>query len=672
MVVSRGLHIARLKNILKIDAPLIFASNDQDISEASKRRIRKFFNLKDDADINLIAKELAKDGNNDLDYISYSDDGIKLRYDIEGGKGYKYYDLSQIGTGTDEDFLKNRPHFRVSLKDGTTGKDFIRKIPSEAELEVRLARQRISVNADNAMLKVLNSLEANEIEAAGFDVIETGEFREAMLEHAIKEEVAANSWMRVLGKTGAKLAIGFSATVEGAFIIIPIIVDILSRPAGPFGKFNTTYNQTMITEISPADVAAWNSNHDQQHQIAANTTVAQGQGNNTLSNVATLQYKDANDVDPQFGVQVSLNALSTPFLRLDSNQAKVDPWLDGVDENGKDRDTAVIHMEVTNLNSGDPQKDTFYQLARIQAQEMGFSSLSADDRFEKPVYSVNSIRNTTSNGTIYARNMNGSVFSATNNGLKVGNLEGLFLNSGQDVSLDVSVPATNANGVEKTGGMAVTFSAEDSNGDSAHLLAVNSVTLRNLYEHGKGNDEKHVVPSYLYSKFDSQCHIGMPAGSNCKLALAVGGNSNSKQTGKLLISDAYSKTTSIPVYLNYHMIVEPMGGATINPAAINTTFTIKIANAGKDNYQQLGIANLPDGITEVSNSCNNGLTSGQSCSITYDAGMVDQGNYNLQISGLKASANGSQPGIVKLNPQQAKAIPDSDSENFRLEVQEAN
>jgi hypothetical protein len=77
-------------------------------------------------------------------------------------------------------------------------------------------------------------------------------------------------------------------------------------------------------------------------------------------------------------------------------------------------------------------------------------------------------------------------------------------------------------------------------------------------------------------------------------------------------------------------------------------------NSSSIDYSKVELSGLPSGAKIVSNSCSNGLGSGQQCQIGYDLSGVEVGDYQVKINGIVSGASG--------------LVPEADSSDLKLTV----
>jgi len=452
-----------------------------------------------------------------------------------------------------------------------------------------------------------------------------------------KPSFLANHWGKMLTGT---VGIGIFVTIV-ALILKNMDISV-------YGKDHTDIIKSNMGVADGQEAEAWNKTHDVAHHIYANATKDSENSANNAAHAEAKFFFAGNDVSKNVGISMSLIPMSTPHKRLSTDSDE--PWVGDTSYHSNYRYDTVAELVFGPTSNAGPQQTIDYQMARVQAQEKGIAALAVDDRLDPPQVNLDKVVNSKTDQVLYANGMNGSVFAPGKLGMSVDGFDGVFLNPGEDVKLNVRIPAPSSNGDEVIGGAyAIDFNSTD---ESAIIpFPVQSKSLKAEYDGKNSNDDKHVTPTYFYSHID--CDYMSAAGKDCPLTLAVGGMDNERHNGVLTISNQASRPTEIPVHMNYRLLEKPAAVSVIpdsrRPA--DRQFSLTLGNASSEKYQSIEISGLPEGLKEVSNSCSNGIEPGKSCQVSYDAGDIspeETGNsYELQIQGKTAKQN-SRQGVVRL------------------------
>ncbi len=468
----------------------------------------------------------------------------------------------------------------------------------------------------------------------------------------------------------AEMSDNMAIAVGAALIAVPTalgaglqaLMNYLSG-TGTNGKGNYKSNMVMLSLDAPsaADAAAWNASHDAAHQIGATTLAtpinpgAANGGNTSLSQTMRFTFKNSQN-DQQLGNMISLNSISTPWLRGYTTQ---DPYIGDVSEKSANQTDALINMSVEDLTVASAVKDASnsYNIQRLA--NLGVSSLGQDLRFDAPVYKVQTIVNTKDNKVIYKAGARDGLFASRNGLVKINDIDGFALNQNQRTTLDVQIPASSLGrlkGLLKTSGPVYGqgFSAslvdDDESGARVYTPVKSDFFLQS-------NDQN--VGGFFFNKFN--CGYPTQVGSSCSFTMMIAGQSdNKKHLAKLYLADGNSKTTAVPVYVNYNLVSEPQSALINNGDASPVKILVK--NFSGSSYKQVKVSGLPTGAQLLANTdgtptCNGNLASQQVCELSYDFSQVNSGNYSLVIYGTDGSSS---------------EVPSPDSQNangFNLTIQ---
>ncbi len=448
------------------------------------------------------------------------------------------------------------------------------------------------------------------------------------------------------------------------FLFDPLFGFITGDPG--IGQFNTGVNHIRIDTVSNDDANKWNSSHDQNHQIQANTQVTNVTTNSVLQQ-SNLSFTDSS-IDKQLAVSIKLENLSNPWVRYEDyhpDSGRDDPYFGSVGKTGATHkyDAGVILTITDNQASGD-MADLNYQYEKSQLAYLGLTSLANDDRLPAPSYSVNSINNSVYGKLIYSSNR--SNLLNTKGLTKVGDSTVLVLNSGQDIKLNVSIPSTSLSTKLKDsqmygGGFEISYSSDDDESEGIDFMPIKSVSLKASLD-----SESDIIP-YLYSNFN--CSYPLAVGTKCPLDLSIGGVDDGKHhMGKLYLADANSKTTYIPVFVNYHLLSQPTRLDVDPNDPTHSNYIINVGNYGAQDYNQIVVSGLPTGASANLNGCANGLPSGTQCQIELDGlETSDPGTYSVMIYGLTTN---SLPRVSKVrNNDWQDIIPEADQESLNITVE---
>jgi hypothetical protein len=464
-----------------------------------------------------------------------------------------------------------------------------------------------------------------------------------------------------------RFASTIGVTADALALAVPFIIAACDHDS-PFGNYDTSIAEYSIVTPNSSAAAraaadAFNKSHDPTHQVHDNATIIGGAGNNSIDHTYHISY-NGKGLDKQLGIDVSLTAASTPWIRLDYNNADGakysslhDPYLgnNSVAEGKDHQHDTVMVLSIGSSNKASTLDNTEYDLMHMKMQDLGLDVAAQDTRLNAPVGVLHSIVNTQNNKVIYQQGQNGGLLKGTANGLvQVGDMQGIVLNDDQQVNLDVSIAPNNiaAAGV-KAGGMALSLDITDPDtGDSTSIMSVKSDGLKALLE-SKGDK----APTFLYNEFT--CDYPYVVGSSCPLQLMLGGKKITKRaSGKIYFANEYSSTSAgLPVFINTHLIQEK-NSAVVDPTGMSASnlFELDFKNLSSKDYTSLIINNLPQGIKAVSNTCEHGLNSMTECKIVYDASSVeDYGDSTLTIQGLyqgqsfRSDADSSDPDTVNFN-----------------------
>lgn len=399
------------------------------------------------------------------------------------------------------------------------------------------------------------------------------------------------------------------------------------------GNHTTKINMVTLDVPSDADVASWNAAHPDK-PIAANTKAsppnpddANG-GNNATSQSMRFTFKDAT-YDQQIGTAISLSSITTPWRRQGAQTE--DPFLGklhygDVHPNSGNVGDAVVNMTVSDIANVTPIKDAEYAYNSQNMANLGLSSLAQDLRYAAPVYNMQKIVNVRNNRLMYGSGMNGGLYNSSKGLVKINGIEGIVLNKGQQTTLNVQIPASSAkNGLSYGAGFGANLIEEDSSGSSTHTPVKSDLFMLN------GKNDDNTVP-YFYNKFN--CSFPTKVGDSCPFTMMVGGYDNKKHMEKLYLADGNSKTSAIPVYVNYNLVSDPVS-SSITQGVGDQSFVITLKNFSSSDYKTINVSGLPDGaiLDTTRSTCGTGLKSNETCSLVYDASQVGTGSYDMIVYG---------------------------------------
>ena len=454
-----------------------------------------------------------------------------------------------------------------------------------------------------------------------------------------EREVAENGVDEIMEFGTFKVVEGFSdATSLGlsgvvGFIAFQVATDFVTKWATPDssvqGSERTGRVVTHFEVPTSADVAAWNNAHTESSmQIDANTIVTHAESNGPNIHIDKFALTD----NPAHNISIFSKVLTSPFIRPYNNDT--DPYLGDLRNGGVDhKHDAVIQVNISD-NSVDFEKNDIND-----AQNAVYTSLGYGDAVPvlhpAPQWSVSSIQDRHTGKVVYSAKSNPHNTLYASNGLKrVGDIEGLFVMSGESVVINTTLLSDpNHPDYQYGGGMDVSYVvADDDNvsesGIDPWIDQIDSSDEESmLSKYNTDNPESSI--KYLFAKAN-QTSMSPKVGDNIPLTLVLDGMSGSKSEGHLYLADQNSKTVSIPVYLNYHLVTEPkaytvsMGDSDIYP--------LTLLNNG-NRYESISVSGLPDGTKIVNNSCSNGLDQDKQCEIDFDFSGVDMGSSDIIITG---------------------------------------
>jgi hypothetical protein len=471
----------------------------------------------------------------------------------------------------------------------------------------------------------------------------------AIDEYMVKEGTYYNGWSALeqasetlkgknLWAEANKLKVGTAAFVEFIFVNeLILFFDKLVNPDSQ-GAWTTGFNHLYFAVPSASEVASFNATHDRKMKL--NTVVT-----NIMKGPNQHKYVfDFVKGGPDSSHPVYLNAAvySGPFYR-----GKNDPYF-----NEKNLNDALVNIEISDTSKfADTNK--FADAQEQAMKETGISGF-AQNLLPGPEYSLKSVRNTETGAVLFENGVvNKLGISSSKNSISQNGISGLFLNPNQEFKLSVQVPKSSGNSGEDlvSTGLVANFTLSEESGTTYVREIHNTLMASEIDKEATESATKDMVTPYLYSGYD--CSFPTKIGDTCNLKLKVGGmNDGKKHRGHLYLAEGISRTTSIPVYLNYHLISEP------NAISISenepSTQVLQMMNSSSIDYSKVELSGLPSGAKIVSNSCSNGLGSGQQCQIGYDLSGVEVGDYQVKINGIVSGASG--------------LVPEADSSDLKLTV----
>ncbi len=132
----------------------------------------------------------------------------------------------------------------------------------------------------------------------------------------------------------------------------------------------------------------------------------------------------------------------------------------------------------------------------------------------------------------------------------------------------------------------------------------------------------------------------------------IGAMDSNKHMGKIYLADGVSRTTAIPVYLNYHLLGSYF---ELNVSDKTDPYKIDIMNTHNEAYTKISLEYksvdddsyqvVPSDIIASATTCNldGGLQPQTQCAIYFDFSKLDSDAYQFRINGIKATTKLGAP-----------------------------
>ena len=445
-----------------------------------------------------------------------------------------------------------------------------------------------------------------------------------------------------------------------AFYIVDTLIryafvwTLVSFTAGVYGSGHTLLTLKTITD---EQAEFWNKAHPDR-KIEANAVLTPVETDETKNGPTSHKYsirpKTGLGFDSQLAFNVAIDVLSEPFSRPEKVNDQ-DPAL-GKMTNDNKYDAAML---ITFSGGAQINGDTndLGDAASEAYQQAGIGSLHVG-LLPSPDYQLTKITNTKTGNALYSQgsssNSNSLIKASGWNNIQVGDIKGLAINTDQAVEMQVKIPKDEAKaqlGIKGDlygNGLVAQFIEESSEGANT----VDSV--RSDYYEGllkKQYSESHVLASpYLYNVYT--CDYPTKIGDSCGFKMHIGGMDNSKHIGKIYLADGLSKTTAIPVYLNYHLLGSYF---ELNVSDKTSPYKIDIMNTHNEAYTKMTLEyksvdddsykSVPMDMLAKDTTCNldSGLQPQAQCSIYFDFSKIDSDSYQFRINGIKSTAKLGTP-----------------------------
>ena len=441
-----------------------------------------------------------------------------------------------------------------------------------------------------------------------------------------------------------ELAISASSFLKMSDVISEIASIILNHYTTP--SQGTVYGTTVVSMKFIPVTEDRAREHNEKYKsnpdkiIYANTKQVSNLFNSAHHN-STFTFKDKVGYNSQFAVVLDAVVTSQPQHRTISDDLgkPFDPFLGG-NPNGVMVDDAVLQVSLSRDAIDDPT-NKMDDLRRETMKEAGFDSL-ASPLLPSPVYEVSKITDMKTKKVLFSNHDN------YNHNL-TGKINGITINHDELVDMQVKIPKENSGDLYGLGFM-VRYIEEDAHG--AHQVAmVQSNYAEDLLKKSLTNSDGVMRQPYFYSNFT--CSYPPKIGENCNLKLYIGGMDNDKRMGKIYIADGASRTTAIPIYLNYHLLGSP-DHLYVNKK--EGVYKIHFKNTHNEDYTKIDLKyksvddndddydSIPKDVM-VSSDCNRLMEYNDECTFTFDFrnSNIVSDSYVFRASGIKAT---TQEGTV--------------------------
>lgn len=428
---------------------------------------------------------------------------------------------------------------------------------------------------------------------------------------------------------GEKAFAGVTTVFSVASIFaVQSLMDLFTLPPAQ-GTYDTSITNYKWMQITPEEMLAWNAAHtDPSHQIRDNTTVVLSKDvyKNSTYQAVGLKYKDSsNGIDKQFSYNLEMTTIDTPFLRM-INDTHNDPFFGDVSvasiwNNGN----AVLGVTLKNNNQKD---NALMQLIRNSAIQSlkgvnVFAVVSAPELISKPKLSSISpqANGQLSSGLLLSSAKDNKLLTMKVKTPNVGDVDGYVLPTDSQLTFQLRV-GSNYKDATYSLGLNATYVPMDDNSDS-NLTLVHSVDAYNRL--------LGAIPA-LYTSYS--CNFPYKYGDTCNFNVALTNNSVSttKTAGKLYLNDTNGERLALPVFIGYNLILDQKSITTEGDSDVKFVAMAAI-NGG---YDKLTLSNLPKG-AKVIKGCGSKLQQGQQCEFQLDFSNVDEGTYNIAVTGVKGS-----------------------------------
>lgn len=506
--------------------------------------------------------------------------------------------------------------------------------------EYRSWMQQAATAADGKGFSVVETRASEIIEDTSTRVISgSGEVKTSTsVMEEVGEKVAERSFLK-----GAAEIVGVDLGFEALtwFGIQPALSMLFGEKVG---NFSTALVYGTLSVPSAQEVGLWNTRYP-YNQIQDVTELV-GNVYNTYSNTLTLKPKSDSDyLDKSFMYQISLDAYTTPFDRKTKVHGH-DPYdTDVTDDNTDTNGNSVFMMSFKPISANNTDhRDLTADLTKVLVANGQYSGLMPNYTSAPDVVST-SISNYT--GSLTSALMGSKLQSVSQYpGLKLekisDKIEGLFLQSNQVINLALSIPDSGNNNGH---GYSLKYVSNDVAQESQPFVDYQIVRSSNIFD-----KKVQLGSSVIFAAFDNPLPYKLNSTTNLKLAISNG--SGGRSTGKLYVGDNVGYSTSIPVYLNYSLLAEPMSLEAIS----HSRFTFIIANVSNKDYESIQIDGLPDGARIISPNPTAALKAREQREIKVDLANMDDdmGNYTVTVKGIKSGVSEGKdiqnlPLLVKLS-----------------------
>ena len=433
----------------------------------------------------------------------------------------------------------------------------------------------------------------------------------------------------------AKIPLDIMTSI-GWFVLCDYLIHLGKDEQQGFGT--TGLAKLYFDEVTPQEVQQWNIANP-KNQINNNTKVSKlidGPNHHYYQ----INFKQNLGFNTQQVLTLSASVATEPFYRPELIDGK-DPYLGILNSNNKH--DAVVNLSFSSNNINKNKNDTDDRLNRAL---IGFGELHGS---LLPQPTVNYIEMTNSKtGQKLQSKANGS------NNIQLGNIKGLAFNTGQIIKMQVTLPK--AESLKQMGssndllgsGFGAKFIEESSTG-SMLIDEINSSDYEKLVTK-LYTESPELTRPYLYSEYT--CDYPTKVGDTCELKMHLGGMDNDKHLGKIYIADGASRTTAIPVYLNYHLLGSYF---ELNVSDKTSPYKIDIMNTHNEAYTKMTLEyksvdddsykSVPMDMLAKDTTCNldSGLQPRAQCSIYFDFSKLDSDSYQFRINGIKSETKLGTP-----------------------------